>query len=406
MIAVTVTGAWNTLWAEMGEIREAAMSKNSTQATVRQRLVAVLLVATGVLLLGANIWNYGLVAQSDIVVIFIVPLLFSGLLLGRVGVWATMACYLPILSIGAWVDSREAGDGFRAGHALSTLAQPFLASLIVALILDRLVAKLERGNRLNRDLAAVCARLEDEIREHERSHMQLVHSQRVDALGRLASGVAHDFSNLLSVMGGYVHHAERVAGGNGEIREYLHNMKGVTQRGQQLMVKLLTLARSDEFAAETFDASEAVELLMPLIRNMFAPGVAVQMEPSAGSALIRLDRDGFEAVLLNMAKNASDALGDSGEFRLRIRVADGKVCVQVEDTGQGMSAETAARVFEPFFSTKARGQGTGIGLAAAYRVVTEAGGRIEVESAPGEGARFSIHLPLAPPDDAAHGAAP
>lgn len=365
------------------------------QSTVVQRLIAVCLVAAGVLLLGANIWRYGLAAQSDIVVIFIVPLLFAGLLLGRSGVWVTMACYLPILSVGAWIDSKDAAGGLHAGQAVSALAQPLLASLIVALILDRLVAKVDRGNRLNRDLATVCTRLEDEIREHERSHMQLVHSQRVDALGRLASGVAHDFSNLLSVMGGYVHHVERVAGGNDDIRGYLHDMKGVTQRGQQLTSKLLTLARSDEFAVETFDAGEVVESLLPLMRKLFAPGVVVQAESAAGPAPVRLDRTGFESVLLNMAKNASDALGGHGEFRLRTTVADGEVCVRVEDTGRGMDAETAARAFEPFFSTKPRGQGTGIGLAMAYRVVTEAGGQIDVESAPGKGSRFSIHLPLA-----------
>ena len=208
--------------------------------------------------------------------------------------------------------------------------------------------------------------------------------------------MAHDFSNLLSVMGGYVHHVGRVAGGNDEIRGYVQDMKAVTQRGQQLMSKLLTLARSDELAVETFDAGEVVELLLPLMRKMFAPGVAVRVETAVGPAPVRLDRDGFEAVLLNMAKNANDALDGKGEFRLRTTVADGEVCVQVEDTGRGMSAETAARAFEPFFSTKPRGQGTGIGLATAYRVVTEAGGRIDVESAPGEGACFSIRLPLAP----------
>lgn len=365
------------------------------QLTVVQRLIAVFLVVTGVMLLGFNVWRYGLAAQSDVVVIFIVPLLFAGLLLGRSGVWTTLACYLPILSLGAWIDSKHGADGLEIGPALSALAQPLLASLIVTLILDRLIAKVERSNRLNRDLATICARLEDEILEHERSQMQLVHSQRVDALGRLASGVAHDFSNLLSILRGYVHHAERVAGDNSEVRGYLQDMRSVTQRSQQFISKLLTLARSDEYAVETFDAGETIEFLLPLMRPMFASGISLRMERAAEPAPVRLDRDGFEAVLLNMAKNASDALGDGGEFRLRTTVADGEVCVQVEDTGHGMSAETAARVFEPFFSTKPRGQGTGIGLATAYRVVTEAGGRIDVESAPGKGARFSIHLPLA-----------
>jgi signal transduction histidine kinase len=363
--------------------------------SVRHRLVAVFLVAAWVLLLGFTAWRHGLVAQADVVVIFIVPLLFAGLVLGRAGIWVTMASYLPILALGTWVDSQAAGGGLAMDQALSTLAQPMLASLIVALILDRLASKMERGKRLNRDLAAICARLEDEIREHQRSQMQLVHSQRVDALGRLASGVAHDFSNLLAVVLGYVHHAERVAGDNGEIRGFLDDMKRVTRRGQDLNSKLLTLARSDELDVETFDAGQVIERLLPLLRRMFAPGVVLRLEPATAPAPVRLDRAGFEAVLLNMAKNADDALDGRGEFRLRTTVAGDEVCVLVEDTGRGMTAETATRAFEPFFSTKPRGQGTGIGLATAYRVVTEAGGRIDIDSSPGEGARFSIRLPLA-----------
>lgn len=366
------------------------------QTTTIQRLATALLVTAGIVLLGINVWRYGLAAQSDVVVIFLVPLLFAGLLLGRSGVWITMACYMPILLIGVWADSKDALGNLEVGQTFSTLAQPLLASLIVALILDRLVAKVERGNRLNHDLAVVCAKLEDEIHEHERSHMQLVHSQRVDALGRLASGVAHDFSNLLSVMRGYVNHAERVVSGNPEMSGYLHDMKSVTDRGKELVSKLLTLARSDDFSVETFDASEIIDLLLPLMGQMFASGVTVRIERSTKPTLVRLDRTGFEAVLLNMAKNASDALGDGGEFVIRTKNADSEVCVQVEDTGEGMSAETAERVFEPFFSTKPRGQGTGIGLATAYRVVTEAGGRIEVKSVLNEGTCFSIYLPLAP----------
>lgn len=138
-----------------------------------------------------------------------------------------------------------------------------------------------------------------------------------------------------------------------------------------------------------------IERLLPLLRRMFAPGVVLRLEPATAPAPVRLDRAGFEAVLLNMAKNADDALDGRGEFRLRTTVAGDEVCVLVEDTGRGMTAETATRAFEPFFSTKPRGQGTGIGLATAYRVVTEAGGRIDIDSSPGEGARFSIRLPLA-----------
>ncbi len=360
------------------------------------RLIAVVAVATGLLLLGLSNYRYGFAVQSGLVV-SIAPLLFAGLLLGRRGVWATLACVLPSLLLGAWVDWKNSGADTQmqaVQDMVSSLIQPVLGTVIVALILDQLLARVEAGNRLNRDLVMLCERLEEEIAKREQSQLQLIHSQRVDALGKLSSNIAHDFNNLLFIVLGYVRRAEGVAGDNESVRHFLHRIDLATHRGQTLTAELLSLARRNVHELELFDVSAVVESLEPLLTPLFEIGVEVRIQPADAPAPVWMERDGLEATLLNMAKNASDALGEHGRFDLSVAVEGADVAIRIEDDGQGMPPEVAARIFEPFYTTKPRGRGTGIGLAMADRVVTEAGGSIQVDSAPGEGTRFTIRLPL------------
>ncbi|MFT4255565.1 MAG: HAMP domain-containing sensor histidine kinase [Pseudoxanthomonas sp.] len=359
------------------------------------RWIAIAVVLIGLALLGLSNYRYGLAGQS-VMVVGIVPLLFAGLLLGRAGVWATLACYVPILLLGAWVDLQGDMAGVQSRQeVLSNLLQLLLGSLLLALILDRLVGQIVASRRRNRDLAMLCRRLAAEIGERERSQQQLLHSQRVDALGKLAANVAHDFNNLLAVVQGHARRAEDMAGADPELRQVLERIGASTRRGKALTSKLLALARSDEDAVERFDANQAVADMGPLLRPLFAPAVSFEVETSEAPAWVRMGRDSFEALLLNMARNASDALAEAGEFRLSVTVEAGEVLIRVADDGSGMTPEVAARIFEPFYTTKPRGQGTGIGLAVACRVVIEAHGRIEVDSRPGEGTCFTIRLPLA-----------
>lgn len=337
---------------------------------------------------------YGLAAQADIIVVIVtVLLLFAGVMLGRMGLWMMLACCLPMFVHGTWVDARSGGVDW--GEASSDALPTMLGTLIVALILDRLIGRVRKAQHLTRDLALVCVRLEQEIRERELAYQQLVHSQRVEALGRLASNVAHDFNNVLGIIRGYVYRAGTVAGD--DVGELLNRIDAATRRGQQLTSKLLTLARSNEYLIEVFDINEAMRALWPLVKPMFAPDVALLFEPGVQAAMVQLDRAGFEAVLLNLAKNASDSLQGrpGGVFRLYSTVSIEAVEIVAEDNGHGMAPDVAARAFEPFFSTKPQGQGSGIGLAAADRVITEAGGNIRLNTVAGDGACFTLTLPLA-----------
>ncbi|QNN47628.1 hypothetical protein H9L17_05700 [Thermomonas brevis] len=353
------------------------------------RKLAVLLTAFGLCLLALSHYHYGLAAQQGLL-IGIVPLLFAGLLLGRTGLWATAAAYFAVLLIGAWADQRHGvADASTWTEALSNLLQPVMGCAIVALILDRLILKSDASRRRSHDLALLCRQLEVEMQEKERSQAQLVHSQRMDALGKLAGNVAHDFNNLLSVILGY---ATQRDGGDAAGR--MAGIAAATQRGKQMTDKLMTLARATPPRRETFDVNDAVAELLPMIESMFGKRIRVVATLCRQAAWIHMDLAEFEAGVLNIAKNAGDAMTGEGTFCIETEIADGDVLLRLADDGCGMPPGVVARIFDPFFTTKPAKQGTGIGLSVVYRTVTESGGRVDVDSAPGQGTCFTLRLPL------------
>ena len=355
------------------------------------RTLAILLISLGLCLLALSHYYYGLAEQRGLL-IGIVPLLFAGLLLGRVGLWATATALFAVLLIGAWTDHRLGIAGATVwSQTLPDLLQPLLGSLIVALILDRLILKSEIGRRRSHDLALLCRQLDIEMQEKERSQAQLVHSQRMDALGKLAGNVAHDFNNLLSVILGY---ATQHDDADPEVAARMAGIAAAAQRGKQMTGKLMTLARATPSARQSFDANVVLEELLPMLRSMLGRRIDVVLAASRQPAWICMDLAEFEACVLNIAKNAGDAMAGAGAFRIETAVSEGEVRLRFADDGCGMPPEVAACVFDPFFTTKPAHHGTGIGLSVVYRAITESGGRIQVDSVPGAGARFTLYLPL------------
>lgn len=358
------------------------------------RQIAVALIAFGLILLAISHYHYGLAAQSGLL-LGIVPLLFAGLLLGRTGLWLTVAVYFAILVIGSWADLRHGVAGVSTfGDALSGLVQPTMGYAIVALILDRLIWKSDISRRRSHDLALLCRQLELEMQEKERSQAQLIHSQRLDALGKLAGNVAHDFNNLLSVILGYAGQRDPPTHDGSAAKARMTRIVAATRRGKQLTDKLLTLARVNAPKRETFDANGALGDLLPMIESMFGARISVTMALCEPPAWVRMDYAEFEAAVLNLAKNAGDAIAGNGTFRIESEIGGSEVRLRFADDGCGMPPDVAARIFEPFFTTKPPTQGTGIGLAVVYRTIVESDGRIEVDSTPGQGTCFSLHLPL------------
>jgi PAS domain S-box-containing protein len=237
---------------------------------------------------------------------------------------------------------------------------------------------------------------------------QLLASQKMEAIGRLASGLAHDFHNLLAVIlnGAWLLLDEMAA--DDPLREEAEEIRHTAQRGGEVVRQLLTLGPRSLSQAEVVDLGELVAEARPLLARALGDGVELRVEADPGLRPVSIDPVQMEQLLLNLATNAHDAMPDGGRFTIGLDTVELQrpeaqgvslgagtyVRVIVSDTGSGMPAEVLAHAFEPFYTTKGL-KGTGLGLATVYGQVQQAGGQINVRSAPGEGTTFTIYLPAA-----------
>ncbi len=337
-----------------------------------------------------------LIDQTAMILILVI----SGLVLGRRALWIAYGLVQLVFAVGWITDANNAQQSEQwISNALNNAPSLLVSYGIIAIVLDRTVTALReslaesdaRGRELQREMA-----------ERERAQSQLIHAQKLEATGRLASGVAHDFNNVLDLVLGFARqrHALREAGSAQEQIEALdgalEGAEAAAQRGVALTRKLLTFSRNDLLRIETFDAREVLAELKPMLRQLFPPTVQLRIEPGNAEAPVRLDRGEFELMMLNLAANARDAMPDGGSFTIEVARPDADtVEIVLADTGHGMDAHTRQRIFEPFFSTKDASVGTGLGLSVIRDLVKVAGGEIAVDSAPGQGARFVLRFPAA-----------
>jgi two-component system, cell cycle sensor histidine kinase and response regulator CckA len=244
---------------------------------------------------------------------------------------------------------------------------------------------------------------------------QMRQSQKMEALGRLAGGVAHDFNNVLMVINGLSETVLAILDPTSPVREDLEEILAAGRRAAGLTAQLLAFSRKRVLLPTTFDLDEAVGAMQPMLCRLLGSDIALVVEPSPEPKWIVADRGQIEQVLLNLAANARDAMPEGGELRVAAAIelrayeigrdvlSAPEVVLRLSDTGQGMSPDVLARLFEPYFTTKARGKGTGLGLSTVYAIVSESGGRITVESHRGVGTTFAIALPLAVPPEYAIG---
>jgi signal transduction histidine kinase/CheY-like chemotaxis protein len=247
-------------------------------------------------------------------------------------------------------------------------------------------------------------------REQRRLEGELAARDRLDSLGRLAGGVAHDFNNMLTAILGNAQIArarldEVTAGGPAEdVSEELASIESTATRASALTKQLLAFARRDRIAPVPFDVIARLQRVRQYVTPMFAPPVHFTVAYAPGDLQVRGDPDRIEQAVINLLQNAHDALGGkAGEITLRVDVVPGAldgrdaVRISVSDTGAGMDDTVRAHLFEPFFTTKSAANGTGLGLSIVHGAVTQAGGRIEVESAPGAGTTIGLILPRVEP---------
>jgi signal transduction histidine kinase/ActR/RegA family two-component response regulator len=296
-----------------------------------------------------------------------------------------------------WMVASAAGYDVVAGQIRrSTLNQLALsAALLVALpIAGFLVARRER-------------RAQDEQRRLER---QLAESQKMEAIGKLAGGVAHDFNNMLTAILGYASMIYEDAGPGSPIQQQALEIRKAAESAATLTQKLLAFSRKQVLQANQIDVAPVLDSLVALIRRVIGENITVTTHTDDNLWPILADPVQVEQSLVNLAINARDAMPNGGTLQITARNAprpkgerrpDGEVKpgdyvqITVTDTGIGMDEATRTRMFEPFFTTKPHGQGTGLGLSTVYGFVRQCGGSIGVLSTPGKGTSIELLLPRA-----------
>ncbi|MEO8217959.1 MAG: PAS domain-containing protein [Acidobacteriota bacterium] len=228
--------------------------------------------------------------------------------------------------------------------------------------------------------------------EYQGMEAQLRQAQKMEAVGELAAGVAHEFNNLLQALMSMAT-ITRLRAGVPEIVKLGSEMETQIRRGARLIHQLMLFSRQTPLQKTELDVQEQVDKTSALLRRFLPENISMLIETSPEKQTIEGDAGQIQQILLNLSINARDAMPDGGTLTLRSGRVRGEVFLEVQDTGVGMDEATVMRIFEPFFTTKAMGKGTGLGLAVAYGIVEQHGGRIDVHSRAGEGSRFRILLP-------------
>ncbi len=253
-----------------------------------------------------------------------------------------------------------------------------------------------------------------DITEEKRAAQHRAQLQRLEELGRLAGGIAHDFSNLLTVVHSYAHIIrDSIDAGEPVDAMDALEIERAADRGRALTNRLQAFSRNQSVEVRPVDLNALLQAADGMLRSLLGASVTIHCALAADLPLILADDGQLDQVLLNFAVNARDAMGDAGELTLGTRlayVAPGEaaavlgadalpgeyVVLDVTDTGIGMDDAMQARIFEPFFSSKGAGRGTGLGLAVVLGIVRQAHGAVRVRSAPGRGTTFTVYWPAAP----------
>lgn len=325
-------------------------------------------------------WRY---AAGDAIVLnnipYIVGLNLLGLLIGYSVEWTARHNFLLIS------DLNQAQDELQRSH-----------NLLEQRVKER-TAELEATNRVLVKGREERRRLEEQFRQ----------AQKMEAVGRLAGGVAHDFNNLMSIVVGYSDVGLMNMGPDDPLRKNLEEIKKAGESAAAVTHQLLAFSRKQVFKVKVFSLNEVITGVDEMLRRLIGEDIKIKALLSLDLAPMRADPGQMEQVLMNLVVNARDAMPEGG--RLTIETANATpdevrgrtvemepgayVKLSVSDTGHGMDAETRDRIFEPFFTTKEKGRGTGLGLATVYGVVKQSGGYIWVDSEPGQGTAFNLYFP-------------
>jgi two-component system, cell cycle sensor histidine kinase and response regulator CckA len=255
----------------------------------------------------------------------------------------------------------------------------------------------------------------EDTTEKKRLENQLLEAQKLESVGRLAGGVAHDFNNMLTAIIGYAELIEEECPLDNQAQEYLKNVTLAAEKASNLTQQLLAFARRQVIEPKTLNLNDLILSLDKLLRRLIGENIELVILPEENLHAVKVDPGQFEQILVNLIVNARDAMPHGGKITIETdnvtldaeyarhhegTIPGDYVMLAVSDTGVGMEEGIRLHIFEPFFTTKAKGRGTGLGLATVYGIVRQAGGHIWLYSEPGEGTTFKIYLPrtMDPPE--------
>ena len=279
-------------------------------------------------------------------------------------------------------------EGERRLARREQFAESERAAELEAAVADR-TAELAQANRALRNEMAERAVAEDQLRQ----------AQKMEAVGQLTGGIAHDFNNMLAVVVGGLELAQRlVVTAPEKAQRHLSNAMDGANRAADLTRRLLAFARSEPARPEMLVVDDSIAAFAELIERTIGDRIALTLDLNAPGLAAWLDRQQFENALLNLAVNARDAMEGHGSLTIRTLRDDEEetaaLAVQVIDTGCGMSAEVLARVFDPFYTTKPAGQGTGLGMSQVFAFCRQSDGEVQIQSTEGEGTSVAMLLPV------------
>jgi signal transduction histidine kinase/CheY-like chemotaxis protein len=322
--------------------------------------------------------------------------------------WFRILMALGLLLIGllSWTSIKRTRQIARSNSTLrEEVAQRQKIEGELRRIRDELEERVrERTDELTRSTLS----LKQQISERARLEQELRYSQKMEAIGQLAGGMAHDFNNLFTVIRGHTEMLLTAKPDSDRRTEWLMEIELASERAADLTNQLLAFSRRQVLQIQVLDLNSVISDVTQFLLRLLGEQVAIQLQMSPHPVVVEADRNLLEQVLVNLAVNARDAMPQGGTLTVATRVsqispealaqrpearAGSFACLRVSDTGAGMDEATRSRIFEPFFTTKGPGVSTGLGLATVYGIVKQHSGWIEVESQPGHGSVFVIFLP-------------
>jgi signal transduction histidine kinase len=276
------------------------------------------------------------------------------------------------------------------------------------------VETMDEIGRLAVDFNAMSDNLKKREDEKEALEERLRHAQKMEAIGTLARGIAHDFNNILATLRGSIYLMEKKLQEQVDIKQYTGQVHNSITKAQNLVRSLLTFSRTQKIDLYPMDINSIIRKLQPMLLNIAGENIHLIITLCEEPLMVLTDRLPMEQVLMNLCSNARDSMSEGGTIAITTKyVAEYEdsqspwplsyAVIAVSDNGPGMDEKIRERIFEPYFTTKDVGKGTGLGLSIVYGIIERHKGRIEVDSRIGEGATFTIYLPVYKNDAEGHG---